>query len=128
MTAGDATTHPDFGRGRSNSGSEDPRVTRAVEEYLSAERSGRRPDRVEFLARHAEIAARLAECLDGLAFIQGVGPRLRHRAVDQGPSPGNLDTGQIPTDPLGDFRIIREVGRGGMGVVYEAEQLSLGRR
>src|SRR5262245_42921719 len=29
---------------------------------------------------------------------------------------------------LGDFRLVREIGRGGMGIVYEAEQISLKRR
>lgn len=35
--------------------------------------------------------------------------------------------GEVPYNKLGDFRLIREIGRGGMGVVYEAQQLSLNR-
>jgi serine/threonine protein kinase/tetratricopeptide (TPR) repeat protein len=109
------------------SGPDDPRLARAIEEYLAAERAGQRPSRDEFLARHPEIAAELAECLDGLAFIQGVGPQLRH-ALGGLSNIGDPEDDRPPPGPLGDFRIVRELGRGGMGVVYEAEQLSLGRR
>ncbi|MCS7305298.1 MAG: protein kinase [Thermoguttaceae bacterium] len=48
-----------------------------------------------------------------------------------GASPDTENTYMSETLPfrrLGDFRIIREIGRGGMGIVYEAEQETLGRR
>jgi serine/threonine protein kinase len=47
-------------------------------------------------------------------------------AFGPAPAPPVGDLGADKT--LGDFRIIREIGRGGMGIVYEADQVSLGRR
>jgi hypothetical protein len=109
-------------------GQDDPRVIQALDDYFAALEAGQKPDRRVFLARHAEVAEALAKCLDGLEFIQKAAPQLDQQVADQGTALSAI-TGELATSmPLGDFRIIREIGRGGMGVVYEAEQLSLGRR
>src|SRR5262245_55222320 len=65
------------------------------------------------------MADALAVCLDGLEFVHSAARRLH--SGDSGPVAAEDLAGQ----PLGNFRIVREVGRGGMGVVYEAERLSL---
>ena len=103
----------------------DSRVITALEVYLEALRAGRPWSRGEFLARHAEIADALNQCLSGLDFI--------HVAAAQiAGSQSSLVFDPVVSTPcparLGDYRILREVGRGGMGVVYEAEQASLSRR
>jgi serine/threonine protein kinase len=112
--------------GREAPAVDDPRVVEALEEYLTAAEEGQAPDRRLFLARHADISGALAECLDGLAALHGAGPS-PSQALTVSQAPDKPADGS-PGRPLGDFRIIRELGRGGMGVVYEAEQLSLGRR
>jgi tetratricopeptide (TPR) repeat protein len=104
---------------------DDPRVIQAVEEYLAALERGPKPDRQEFLGRHPAIAEALAKCLDGLEFVHLAAPQLSRPSLTGPPGAAADIAGH---GPLGDFRIVREVGRGGMGVVYEAEQISLGRR
>jgi WD40 repeat protein/serine/threonine protein kinase len=117
----------DGSRSEPTGGVDDPRLVQALEEYRSALDAGRRPDRQAFLARHPEIAEALADCLDGLEFVHAVAPELSQDGASALPDP-SASAAAILTGTLGDFRILREVGRGGMGVVYEAEQISLGRR
>src|SRR6476659_8792871 len=101
---------------------DDPRIVAAVQEYMSAIDRGELPDRKQFLARHVAIAEPLSKCLDGLELVHRATANLKHDT-------GRIEFGfQSEQLPLGDFRVIREIGRGGMGVVYEAIQLSLGRR
>jgi serine/threonine protein kinase len=111
---------------------DDPRVIRAVQEYLAAAEAGRKPNRQEFLTLHGEIAGPLAECLDALEFVRAAAPQLEGVFTTTAAPPVADALGSLPAldlaVPLGDFRLLREIGRGGMGIVYEAEQLSLGRR
>ena len=55
---------------------DDPRVVRALQEYLTAMEAGRKPDRREFQARYPELAQTLSECLDGLEFVRSAAPHL----------------------------------------------------
>jgi serine/threonine protein kinase len=90
--------------------------------YIEACEEGTEPDREIFIAAHSEFKDDLAEFFAGRDEVERlIGPVLE---------PGILP----PEEPasalglLGDFRLIREIGRGGMGLVYEAQQLSLRRQ
>jgi outer membrane protein assembly factor BamB len=87
-------------------------LVQVLDEYFAALQTGKQPDKAQLLAKHPELAGQLDSCIAALDFI--------HQAGSTHPA------GETPAQ-LGDFRIVREIGRGGMGVVYEAEQLSLRR-
>jgi hypothetical protein len=94
--------------------------------YLERLEAGQAEGREELLARHPEFAAELAEFFAAGDRLDGLVGPLR-QAVEGEPAAGLLPHGG-GAGVLGDFRILRELGRGGMGVVFEAEQVSLGRR
>ena len=100
---------------------DDPVVAELVLRYQAALEAGEEPQRDELLRQFPELADELNRCLDGLEFLHAAGDDLADFARE------NATTPDTPMR-LGEFHLIRELGRGGMGVVYEADQLSLGRR
>jgi len=103
---------------------DDPRLFQAVQEYQGELEAGRRPDRLAFTARFPDLAGALAPYLDALDMVHAATGLLQQPSGNR-PTPA---VAELPPEPLGDFHIVREIGRGGMGVVYEAVQRSLGRR
>ncbi len=97
-------------------------IDRLTQEFLHRRRAGEKLAVEAFAAAHPEHAAMLRDLLPTLLALEAA------KQERQSSTGGQRHPVLPPLERLGDFRIVRELGRGGMGVVFEAVQEALDRR
>lgn len=97
-----------------------------AEDFLDRRGRGERPTVAEYAEKYPDLADQIRAFFPALMAVEDLKPRTED--LTNSWIGGLRPTRGLGLERLGDFRIIREVGRGGMGVVYEAEQESLSRR
>lgn len=97
-------------------------VDELAEEFAERLRNGEQPAVSEYTERHPELSGEIRTSFRAIAAIE------RSKRVRDSDDSSKSTLAATKIKQLGDFRIIREIGRGGMGIVFEAEQESLQRR
>jgi serine/threonine protein kinase len=122
----------------------DERLQEVLLEYVEAIQAGQAPDRYALLVEHPDLRAELEDFFTSHDEVERLAAPLRRAQAESIDTGGSIserrktvpseavnspaDSTAAPLGQLGDFRLLREIGRGGMGVVYEAEQISLRRQ
>ncbi len=104
----------------------DQQLAEVIDQITDEIRSGQSPSLAEYQRRFPDLADQLRQLFPTLGMLGKLSGATDHTIAETSEPAPNI-IGQW-AHQLGDFQIIGEIGRGGMGIVYEARQLSLDRR
>jgi hypothetical protein len=108
-------------------GERDPFLEQVLDGLIERLQAGEEVDLEAVIREHPDHAEPIRRMVPAIEVLVDFG-ETSAPGNSNGRRPGGVMEAGSPAKVLGDFRLLQELGRGGMGIVYEAEQVSLGRR